>query len=397
MHDLTRRFAIAGFAGFLALLPVAGSVSGQSIEPYYADTSSYEAPAFLIKDMYALPISTCLTVSGESVEVEGSTIRFTLEVRPFPSCNVPGGRDLTVNTIVGLSAPLAAGAYTVEFGYLIDGDRVFRKSMPFVVDDGIGKCGRLSEINTLLVTPSSGAAFERIATVVENPSLDPGLFEILGRPIDVFRSIFRVWLGLTYAPLDDQQDIKRRIDARKVELGISSVDLNGFVCSIAMFPPIEIVEFYNTGLGHYFMTEDKAEIASIENGGSGPGWQRTGERITGRAADPCLYPAPNSTPLYRFYGTRGIGPNSHFFTVDRQECGAVRRDPGWTFESVPLRIWAPTAGACPSQSLPVHRLYNGRAAQNDSNHRYTSRQAVIDTMVAAGWTHEGVTLCVPQP
>ena len=122
MHDVTRGFAIAGF---LALLPVANSVSGQSIEPYYADTSSYETPAFLIKDMYAPPISACLIVSGESVEVEGSAIRITLAVRPFPSCDVPGGRDLTVNRIVGLPAPLAAGAYTVDFGYLIDGNRVF--------------------------------------------------------------------------------------------------------------------------------------------------------------------------------------------------------------------------------------------------------------------------------
>ena len=46
-----------------------------------------------------------------------------------------------------------------------------------------------------------------------------------------------------------------------------------------------VVEFFNptirngagvAGIGHYFITAVPAEIASIDTGGSGPGWSRTG-------------------------------------------------------------------------------------------------------------------------
>jgi len=74
----------------------------------------------------------------------------------------------------------------------------------------------------------------------------------------------------------------------------------------------------------------------------------------------------------------------------------LRNDPGWKYESTPFRVWAAAGGRCPAKSLPVFRLYNGRAAQNDSNHRYTSRSAIVDQMVASGWKNEGVTFCIPQ-
>jgi serine protease len=177
------------------------------------------------------------------------------------------------------------------------------------------------------------------------------------------------------------------------------VEGNGFVCFAAGNPddPIEWIEFFNTALGHYFLTHDAPEIAAIDGGDAGPGWKRTGERISGIAANPCRYLVPNPMALYRFYGTRGVGPNSHFFTADRAECGAVRRDPGWTFESVPFRVYLPVFGGCPAGAVPVRRLYNGRAALNDSNHRYAWRAAVVETMLAAHWIDEGVTLCIAQP
>ncbi len=39
---------------------------------------------------------------------------------------------------------------------------------------------------------------------------------------------------------------------------------------------IEVAEFYNTNLDHYFMTQDRDEVAAIEAGKAGKGWQRTG-------------------------------------------------------------------------------------------------------------------------
>ncbi|MEP7084209.1 MAG: hypothetical protein ABI854_05680, partial [Betaproteobacteria bacterium] len=41
-------------------------------------------------------------------------------------------------------------------------------------------------------------------------------------------------------------------------------------------PQTGVVEFYNTTLNHFFVTADPVERASIDAGGSGPGWTRTG-------------------------------------------------------------------------------------------------------------------------
>ena len=149
--------------------------------------------------------------------------------------------------------------------------------------------------------------------------------------------------------------------------------------------------------GHYFLAADPREISFIASGGAGPGWQRTGEELAAWAADGCEVSQRQATPLYRFYGTSGRGPNSHFFTSDRRECGAVPNDPGWTYESMPFRVWAPQGGMCPPNSTAFTRLYNGRAAENDSNHRYATKPAIVAAMMAKDWTDDGVAFCMPVP
>ena len=41
-------------------------------------------------------------------------------------------------------------------------------------------------------------------------------------------------------------------------------------------PTATAVEFYNTVLGHYFVTAGPGEAAAIDAGRAGPGWTRTG-------------------------------------------------------------------------------------------------------------------------
>jgi hypothetical protein len=62
-------------------------------------------------------------------------------------------------------------------------------------------------------------------------------------------------------------------------------------------------------------------------------------------------------------------------------------------------IWQPLTemGFCPTNTLPVYRLWNGRT---DSNHRYTIDPAVRQDMIAKGWLPEGygpdgVVMCSP--
>jgi phosphatidylethanolamine-binding protein (PEBP) family uncharacterized protein len=153
-----------------------------------------------------------------------------------------------------------------------------------------------------------------------------------------------------------------------------------------------LYEFHNTLLDHYFMTIDPAEAAAIDAGAAGPGWQRTGKTI---AAYRLAASAPaGAAAVCRFYGNQAQGgPNGHFYTADPAECAAVKLDPGWTFERNEFYTQLPANGACPAGSPAVYRVYNGRYAQHDSNHRYTTAVATYNQMIAAGWLAEGVVFC----
>jgi hypothetical protein len=98
---------------------------------------------------------------------------------------------------------------------------------------------------------------------------------------------------------------------------------------------LKTFEFYNIDLQHYFVTAVAAEATAIDNGSAGPGWVRTGAsyEVLGGPTTSFLFNDPKAllaaSPVCRFYGTPGIGPNSHFYTADANECNIVKQDPGW--------------------------------------------------------------------
>jgi hypothetical protein len=149
------------------------------------------------------------------------------------------------------------------------------------------------------------------------------------------------------------------------------------------------IGFFNTAINHFFVTSDTAEAAGIDRGAAGAGWQRTADdfRVWQSAA---TAPA-NAKPVCRFYGTPGVGPNSHFYTANAAECDAVKRDRGWTFEGIAFYVLDAVDGACTTGSRPVYRFYNNGFARNDSNHRYS----VDSSAMPAPWTREGVVFCSP--
>lgn len=154
------------------------------------------------------------------------------------------------------------------------------------------------------------------------------------------------------------------------------------------------VEFYNTASNHYFLTANPTEADLIDRGAAGPNWQRTGLRFKVWAS-----PAGGGLPVCRYYGTPGMGPNSHFYSVYPPECAQTANDPGWTFEGVAFyagTLYQDGINVCPASADYVYRLYNNRAAQNDSNHRYVTSYDLAMTMVTAGWSFEGPTMCVPR-
>ena len=168
-------------------------------------------------------------------------------------------------------------------------------------------------------------------------------------------------------------------------------------CSRFGAADLELVEYHNTNLDHYFITADPAERQSVETGGAGPGWVRTATlgRAWSTASDAGL------APVCRFYGNRApgsdgrpLGPNSHFYTIDPAECAAVKNDHGWIYEGIVFAAVAPVVRQCPAPLIPVYRNYNSRFAANDSNHRYTSDPAIARQMTALGWAPEGVVVCL---
>ncbi len=152
------------------------------------------------------------------------------------------------------------------------------------------------------------------------------------------------------------------------------------------------VEYYHPTLRHYFVTASPGEMAFVESGGAGAGWTATGGRfgVYASSAD-----APGLAPVCRFYGTPGVGPNSHFYTADADECAFVKTLPGWSYEGIAFHVPLPSARACATGTTPVYRTYNNGAGRNDSNHRFTVDATVQDRMVGAGHADEGVVMCAP--
>jgi glucose/arabinose dehydrogenase len=157
----------------------------------------------------------------------------------------------------------------------------------------------------------------------------------------------------------------------------------------AVAAPVAI-EYYNATLQHYFMTAEPAEAAALDDGALNGAWTRTGY------AFPVATPgAAGAIDVCRFFGTPGVGPNSHFYTGFANECASLRANALWTFEGVAFRAALPTAGVCAPALTPVYRLYNDPATLAAVNHRYTTDGSLVAAMRLAGWIIEGVAFCVP--
>jgi predicted dienelactone hydrolase len=146
------------------------------------------------------------------------------------------------------------------------------------------------------------------------------------------------------------------------------------------------VEYYNASLDHYFITAEPAEMSALDNG-SPPGWTRTGYEFKTWARSSSI-----GVPACRFFGTPGIGPNSHFFTIDPVECEGVKQQPAWTYEGLAFNAVQPGPTVCAPGQTVVTRLYNnGKGGQG--NHRYLTGPTERERMLGQGWVSEGPRLC----
>jgi hypothetical protein len=163
----------------------------------------------------------------------------------------------------------------------------------------------------------------------------------------------------------------------------------------------DAVEYYHSGLKHYFLTANIEEIAALD-AGLFSGWTRTDEVLAGvyLSDSSAANLPPPLAPVCRYYGLPGAGLDTHFFSASTAECAdvGIRWPTIWQLETPSAFFtYLPGAadGACPDGTVPVYRLYNNRP---DANHRYTTsleiRQDMIDQLwIAEGYGDLGVVMC----
>jgi Abnormal spindle-like microcephaly-assoc'd, ASPM-SPD-2-Hydin/Repeat of unknown function (DUF5648) len=174
---------------------------------------------------------------------------------------------------------------------------------------------------------------------------------------------------------------------------LAIMQISGVATTVAA-PTVDVMEFYNAAMDHYFMSSLAADIDALDSGHF-PGWVRTG-----RSFKAYPQPATGASPLCRFY--MPAPQDSHFYSASMVECAAVAaKYPTFVFEAPDVfHISLPDAatGACPSATVPVFRLFNNRA---DANHRYTTDPQIKVQMIGQGYTAEGygpsaTIMCAPQ-
>ncbi len=158
-------------------------------------------------------------------------------------------------------------------------------------------------------------------------------------------------------------------------------------------PPVDVVEYYNATLDHYFITGLATEQANLDAGKTPTKWTRTGYAFRAYTRSQA-----GTSPVCRYYLPPEFG-DSHFFGRGTAECDATgAAHPAFVLEDPQfMHMILPAAGACPGGTTPVYRVFSNR---RDANHRYMTDRGVRDQMVAKGWLAEGdgpdlVVMCAP--
>lgn len=252
-------------------------------------------------------------------------------------------------------------------------------------------CNKFPGWSTLIVLHRSMSG----AALIARLGLDPAFFALLGSPIgsSTFDIASYQYAILDYPLLDEPNALRAKLEATGEFL---SVETNGGGCFTT--PPGDatgsVVEFHHALLDHFFYTANPAEIAHLDLGVGAAGWRRTGKAFNVLIAPGCPF-SRHEQAAYRFFGKPGIGPSSHVFTVDREECRIVDRSGAWLYEGSPFWATPPDSkGACThAGEIPLYRAWK---PFGESNHRFTTDPAVVAEMQAMGWVNEGVAMCVKR-
>ena len=153
---------------------------------------------------------------------------------------------------------------------------------------------------------------------------------------------------------------------------------------------VSVIEYFSELRNHYFQTANQFEIDALDSGLIA-GWSRTGQKFYAYRTGTAGSSQPLLSPVCRYYGRPEYGLDTHFFSAFLFECEIIpvywpnqwiEESPDAFATAVPFSF----DGSCPPGTLPVYRLFNGKA---DVNHRYTASFAIREEMIAQAWTPEG--------
>ena len=184
----------------------------------------------------------------------------------------------------------------------------------------------------------------RGAEIAQRVASDPGFAAYLGGAVDA-RSLpiddDHDYAVIDYPPLQDVWDTRAQLQRTGDFLHVGN---NGLFCFSP--PPGDqmgtLVEYRHAGLDHYFYTSNPEEMRGLDEGTGARGWQRTGKEFDVLLMPGCP-PVRVEQAAYRFFGTPGVGPSSHFFTLDREECRVVEKTGAWLYEGA--TFWAAPTNA----------------------------------------------------
>jgi hypothetical protein len=280
-----------------------------------------------------------------------------------------------------------------QYGLPPGASAAYACSLPSKIDFGSAAVGSASAAQTVTMTNSGNAPLSIQTSTVANPQFKhvagctPGTVVMPGQSCTMQVQVTPATTG----PVASQLALFTSDGYYEFALASNGVTSPGGPSATA--PIVNVVEYYNADLNHYFLTWIAAEMANLDAGATPTKWVRTGRTFKAYANA-----ESQTSQVCRFYIPPSLG-NSHFFGRSSTECAASQSaQPGLVLEDPDyMHVVLPNAGTCPSGTQPVYRLFNNRP---DANHRYTIDRTVRDQMVTQGWVAEGdgpdaVAMCTP--
>ena len=287
----------------------------------------------------------------------------------------------------------------------LDGDFAYVGSNRYRISDGSIDSGWRTATDVFAI--DRGYAYARTSTAPAQ--IGPNIFE-LRRALLASNGAFDAWSlalpeerfprlnGLVpLAPVDKSDAVGVLAFDRSLGTGATPGAFALVSRSEIATTDVTVIEYYVPLAERFFITGRKDEQDTLEL--YPRNFIRTGMSFTAKSS---RYRDAIEQPVCRFYSppARG-GSNTHFYGSGN-DCAALNKATIVQYEGFDFSVRQPRVdinkeALCPDDApFPIIRLYNNKAASNDSSHRYVTSVESANRMAKLGWLNEGAVFCVTQ-